>query len=39
LQRKNGATLSEIAQSVHGFMASAIKKAGHAVEPFKPVGG
>jgi hypothetical protein len=46
LQRKNGATLSEIMQSmgwqkhtVRGFMAGAMKKAGHAVESFKPVGG
>ena len=46
LQRKNGATLSEIMQSmgwqkhtVRGFMAGTMKKAGHAVESFKPVGG
>src|ERR1019366_3371353 len=46
LQRKNGATLSEIMQSmgwqkhtVRGFMAGAMKKAGHAVESFKPEGG
>jgi predicted transcriptional regulator len=46
LRRKNGATLSEIMQSmgwqkhtVRGFMAGAMKKAGHAVESFKPVGG
>jgi hypothetical protein len=46
LQRKNGATLSEIVQSmgwqkhtVRGFMAGAMKKAGHAVESFKPEGG
>jgi hypothetical protein len=46
LQRKNGATLSEIMQSigwqkhtVRGFMAGAMKKAGYAVESFKPVGG
>ena len=46
LQRNNGATLSEIVQSmgwqkhtVRGFMAGAMKKAGYAVESFKPVGG
>ena len=42
LQRKNGATLSEIMEkmgwqrhTVRGFMAGAMKKAGHAVESFK----
>jgi hypothetical protein len=42
LQRKNGATLSEIMETmgwqkhtVRGFMAGAIKKAGHTVESFK----
>ena len=46
LQRKNGATLSEImekmgwqAHTVRGFMAGAMKKAGHEVESFKPEGG
>jgi hypothetical protein len=46
LQRKNGATLSEIMQSmgwrkhkVRGLMTGAIKKAGHAGESFKPEGG
>jgi len=46
LQRKNGATLAEIsekmawqAHTVRGFMAGAMKKAGHEVESFKPEGG
>jgi Protein of unknown function (DUF3489) len=46
LQRKNGATLSEIMDkmgwqkhTVRGFMAGAMKKAGYAVESFKPDGG
>jgi len=46
LQRKNGATLPEIMDkmgwqrhTVRGFMAGAMKKAGYAVESFKPEGG
>jgi hypothetical protein len=46
LQRKNGATLNEIAQkmgwqrhTVRGFIAGAMKKGGHMVESFKPEGG
>ena len=46
LQRKNGATLAEIMEkmgwlkhTVRGFMAGAMKKAGYAVESFKPKGG
>ena len=46
LQRKNGATISEIMEAmgwqrhtVRGFMAGAMKKAGFAVESFKPEGG
>jgi hypothetical protein len=46
LQRKNGATLAEIAEkmgwkswTVRGFMAGAMKKAGYTVESFKPEGG
>jgi hypothetical protein len=46
LQRKGGATLSEIMKTMgrqkhtfRGFMAGAMKKAGHAVESFKPDGG
>jgi len=46
LQRKGGATLAEIMKTmnwqkhtVRGFMAGAMKKAGHAVESFKPEGG
>jgi hypothetical protein len=46
LQRKNGATLSEIMKAmgwqkhtVRGFMAGAMKKAGFTVESFKPDGG
>jgi len=46
LQRKNGATLSEIVKTmgwqkhtVRGFMAGAMKKAGFTIESFKPDGG
>jgi hypothetical protein len=46
LQRKNGATLAEIMETmgwqkhtVRGFMAGAMKKAGYSVESFKPEGG
>jgi hypothetical protein len=46
LQRKGGATLAEIMttmgwqkHTVRGFMAGAMKKAGYAVESFKPAGG
>ena len=46
LQRKNGATLAENMDqmgwqrhTVRGFMAGAMKKAGYAVESFKPEGG
>jgi hypothetical protein len=46
LRRKNGATITEIMQSmgwqkhtVRGFMAGAMKKAGHTVESFKSDGG
>jgi len=46
LQRKSGATLNEIAEkmkwqrhTVRGFIAGAMKKAGHVVESFKPAGG
>jgi hypothetical protein len=46
LQRKNGATLTEIMEkmgwlkhTVRGFMAGAMKKAGYTVESFKPDGG
>jgi hypothetical protein len=46
LQRKNGATLAEIMRTmawqkhtVRGFMAGAMKKAGHTVESCKPAGG
>ena len=46
LQRKNGATISEImekmgwqAHTVRGFMAGALKEAGYEVESFKPEGG
>lgn len=46
LQRKGGATLAEITakmgwqkHTVRGFMAGAMKKAGHSVESFKPEGG
>jgi hypothetical protein len=46
LQRKNGATLSEIMEkmgwqrhTVRGFMAGTMKKAGYEVESFKPESG
>jgi hypothetical protein len=46
LQREGGATLTEIMEkfgwqkhTVRGFMAGAMKKAGYAVESFKPEGG
>jgi hypothetical protein len=46
LQRKNGATVAEIMDkmgwqkhTVRGFMAGTMKKAGYAVESFKPEGG
>ena len=46
LKRKGGATLEEIMttmgwqkHTVRGFMAGAMKKAGHEVESFKPEGG
>jgi Protein of unknown function (DUF3489) len=46
LQRKNGATISEIMEkmnwqrhTVRGFMAGAIRKAGYTVESFKLEGG
>jgi len=46
LQRPGGATISEIMTSmgwmkhtVRGFVAGALKKAGHTVESFKPEGG
>jgi hypothetical protein len=46
LQRKNGASITEIMQTmgwlrhtVRGFMAGAMKKAGYNVESFKPEGG
>jgi hypothetical protein len=46
LQREQGGTISEIMQTmgwqkhtVRGFMAGAMKKAGYAVESFKPEGG
>jgi len=46
LQRKNGATLSEIMEkmgwqrhTVRGFMAGAMKKAGYTVESFKSEKG
>ncbi len=46
LQRKNGASIDEIMKTmgwqrhtVRGFMAGAMKKAGYAVESFKPEGG
>jgi hypothetical protein len=46
LQRQGGATLAEIMttmawqkHTVRGFMAGAMKKAGYAVESFKPEGG
>ena len=46
LRQKNGATISEIMEkmgwqrhTVRGFMAGAMKKAGYAVESFKPEDG
>jgi hypothetical protein len=46
LQRKNGATLTEIMKTmgwqkhtVRGFVAGSLKKAGYQVESFKPEGG
>ena len=46
LQRKNGATITEIMKAmgwqrhtVRGFMAGAMRKAGYEVESFKPEGG
>jgi hypothetical protein len=46
LQRKGGATISELMRTmgwqrhtVRGFMAGSMKKAGYAVEAFKPEGG
>lgn len=46
LQRKNGATLTEIMErmgwlrhTVRGFMAGTMKKAGYTVESFKPENG
>jgi hypothetical protein len=46
LQREGGATLVEIMQkmgsqkhTVRGFMAGTMKKAGYAIESFKPDGG
>ena len=46
LQRKGGATLAEISakmgwqkHTVRGFMAGTMKKAGYAVESFRPEGG
>jgi hypothetical protein len=46
LQRKGGATLTEITtkmgwqkHTVRGFIAGTMKKAGYAVESFKPEGG
>jgi hypothetical protein len=46
LQRKNGASITEIMQTMHwqrhtvrGCMAGALKKAGYTVESFKPQGG
>jgi hypothetical protein len=46
LHRKNGATISEIMKTmgwqmhtVRGFVAGAMKKAGYAVESFKPESG
>ena len=46
MQRKGGVTISEVMgkmgwqkHTVRGFMAGAMKKAGYAVESFKPEGG
>jgi hypothetical protein len=46
LRRKNGATIIDIMRAmgwqrhtVRGFVAGALKKAGHQVESFKPTGG
>ena len=46
LQRKNGATLNELAEkfawktwTVRGFIAGGLKNAGYTVESFKPEGG
>jgi hypothetical protein len=46
LQRKNGATITEIMEAmgwqrhtVRGFVAGALKKGGYTVESFKPDGG
>jgi len=46
LQRKNGATITEIMKAmgwqkhtVRGFIAGALKGAGYEVESFKPEGG
>ncbi len=46
LQRKGGATLAEITakmgwrkHTVRGFMAGSMRRAGYAVESFKPEGG
>jgi hypothetical protein len=46
LQRKNGATLTEImeatgwqAHSIRGFMSGALRGAGYEIESFKPEGG
>jgi Protein of unknown function (DUF3489) len=46
LQGKNGATISDIMEAmgwlrntVRGFMAGAMRKAGYTVESFKPEGG
>lgn len=46
MQRKNGASIEEIMErmgwlrpTVRGFVAGAMKKAGYAVESFKPEGG
>lgn len=46
MQRKAGATITEIMSAMHwqrhtvrGFVAGAMKKAGYAVESFKPEGG
>jgi hypothetical protein len=46
LQRKGGATMSDLIakmgwqkHTVRGFIAGTMKKAGYAVESFKPEGG